>query len=255
MTRAEFMQRLAELLSDVSPSEREEAIQYYNDYFEDAGAENEQAVLESLGTPEAVVKTMKAGLGNDGEVGEFTEKGFCGCDNGSMNEIMNPQTYADTKDDNAKNAGAENGYGKYENPYGNRQTEINKAEKKKMSAGMIVLLVILALLASPFLIGIAAGLVGILVGIACTLLGLVVGFGVAAVALFAVGICLFVYAITLLASIPLGGLVLIGGAMICVALGLLFLWLTVLVCFLIPAVVRGIAKVFQKILHRGGEKA
>lgn len=252
MTRAEFMQRLAELLSDVSPSEREEAIQYYNDYFEDAGAENEQAVLESLGTPETVVKTMKAGLGNDGEVGEFTEKGFCGCDNESMNEIMNPQAYEDTKDDNANDKKV---YGNYENPYGNRQIEIDKVEKKKMSVGMMVLLVFLALLASPFLISIAAGLFGIFVGIACTLFGLVVGFGVAAVALFAVGICLFVYAITLLVSIPLGGLVMIGGAMICVALGLLFLWLTVLICFLIPVVVRGIVKVFQKILHRGGEKA
>lgn len=37
MNRAEFMRRLAELLRDVAPTEREEAIQYYNDYFDDAG--------------------------------------------------------------------------------------------------------------------------------------------------------------------------------------------------------------------------
>ena len=41
MNRAEFMRRLTELLGDVSPMERDEAIQYYNDYFDDAGAENE----------------------------------------------------------------------------------------------------------------------------------------------------------------------------------------------------------------------
>ena len=33
MNRAEFMNRLTALLTDVSPTEREEAIQYYNDYF------------------------------------------------------------------------------------------------------------------------------------------------------------------------------------------------------------------------------
>ena len=33
MGRWEFMRKLEELLSDISPSEREEALQYYNDYF------------------------------------------------------------------------------------------------------------------------------------------------------------------------------------------------------------------------------
>ena len=36
MNRLEFMQRLEALLSDISQSEREEAIQYYNDYLNDA---------------------------------------------------------------------------------------------------------------------------------------------------------------------------------------------------------------------------
>ena len=42
MSRWEFMRQLEELLLDISPSEREEALQYYNDYFNDAGKENEQ---------------------------------------------------------------------------------------------------------------------------------------------------------------------------------------------------------------------
>ena len=74
MSRAEFMRRLAELLTDVSPAEREEAIQYYNDYFDDAGAENEQSVIASLGSPEELAKTIKAGLFDGGNTGEFTEK-------------------------------------------------------------------------------------------------------------------------------------------------------------------------------------
>ena len=42
MSRWEFMRQLEELLFDISPSEREEALQYYNDYFNYAGRENEQ---------------------------------------------------------------------------------------------------------------------------------------------------------------------------------------------------------------------
>ena len=54
MNRKEFMERLAKLLWNISESEREEALQYYNDYFDDAGIENESRVLEELGSPEQV---------------------------------------------------------------------------------------------------------------------------------------------------------------------------------------------------------
>ena len=46
MNRFEYMRRLEALLSDISPSEKEEALTYYNDYFNDAGQENEQQVID-----------------------------------------------------------------------------------------------------------------------------------------------------------------------------------------------------------------
>ena len=52
MNRFEYMRRLEALLSDISPSEKEEALTYYNDYFNDAGQENEQQVIKELGSPE-----------------------------------------------------------------------------------------------------------------------------------------------------------------------------------------------------------
>ena len=54
MNRFEYMRRLEALLSDISPSEKEEALTYYNDYFNDAGQENEQQVIKELGSPEQV---------------------------------------------------------------------------------------------------------------------------------------------------------------------------------------------------------
>ncbi|MCM1123747.1 MAG: DUF1700 domain-containing protein [Eubacterium sp.] len=88
MNRAEFMRRLTGLLGDVPPTEREEAIQYYNDYFDDAGAENESSVIASLGSPEELARSIKAGLNDGGGSGEFTETGFSGYTQAHKDEMI-----------------------------------------------------------------------------------------------------------------------------------------------------------------------
>ncbi len=62
MNRDEFLRQLEWLLQDISPSEREEALQYYRDYFADAGEDNEQSVIESLGSPQKVAENIKKDL-------------------------------------------------------------------------------------------------------------------------------------------------------------------------------------------------
>ena len=108
MNRAEFMRRLTELLGDVAPTEREEAIQYYNDYFDDAGEENESGVIASLGTPEELARTIKAGLNDGGNSGEFTESGFSGYTQTPKDEIVKVQDgdTAGRTDSGAGQAGA-----------------------------------------------------------------------------------------------------------------------------------------------------
>nr|WP_296476555.1 hypothetical protein [uncultured Acetatifactor sp.] len=60
------MKQLESLLTGIAPTEREEAIQYYNDYFDDAGAENEQEVIEALGNPARVAENIKRDLLDSG---------------------------------------------------------------------------------------------------------------------------------------------------------------------------------------------
>lgn len=60
MTKQEFLQRLNRLLADVTPEEREEALRYYEEYFDDAGPENEQQVISDLGAPEKVAEQILA---------------------------------------------------------------------------------------------------------------------------------------------------------------------------------------------------
>lgn len=62
MNRREYMGELERLLADIPLSEKEEALQYYNDYLDDAGVENEEEVIASLGTPESVAANIKEGL-------------------------------------------------------------------------------------------------------------------------------------------------------------------------------------------------
>ena len=51
MNRTEFMERLERLLWNISDSEREEALQYYNDYFDDAGEEMRQRSSKNWEAP------------------------------------------------------------------------------------------------------------------------------------------------------------------------------------------------------------
>ena len=75
MKQDRFLKELEYLLSDISAEEREEALEYYRCYFEDAGMENEASVIEELGSPEKVAYTIKEGL--SGEMrGEYTERGY-----------------------------------------------------------------------------------------------------------------------------------------------------------------------------------
>ncbi len=62
MNRAEFMRQLESLLQSIPAAEREEALQYYNDYFDDAGNESEQEVIEALGNPARVAENIKRDL-------------------------------------------------------------------------------------------------------------------------------------------------------------------------------------------------
>jgi Putative stress-responsive transcriptional regulator len=80
MNREEFIKRLGYLLQDIPRNESVEAIQYYQNYFEEAGIENEKQVIMELESPEKVAILIRAGLGDAGasndEFREYTENGY-----------------------------------------------------------------------------------------------------------------------------------------------------------------------------------
>lgn len=79
MDRAQFMRKLENLLADIPETERREALEFYENYFDDAGPENETLVLQELGSPEKVAAIIKADLKGSSEqyeYGEYTEHGY-----------------------------------------------------------------------------------------------------------------------------------------------------------------------------------
>lgn len=60
MSRQEFMERLKAELSRLPSGEVEDILSYYEEYFEDAGSENEAAVIRELGSPARIASQMKA---------------------------------------------------------------------------------------------------------------------------------------------------------------------------------------------------
>ena len=61
MTRDEFMKELAYLLQDIQDEDKDDAVQYYTDYFEEAGPDKEAEVIQELealnGLPPSSVPT------------------------------------------------------------------------------------------------------------------------------------------------------------------------------------------------------
>lgn len=276
MNRAEFMSRLTALLQDVPPAEREEALTYYNEYFDDAGEENEAGVIASLGSPEELAKSIKAGLSDGGNSGEFTESGFQSYRQENKNQIMSTNQNESGGQKSEQDGGpsfqnnaygqqggaGQGGFGQQANGQGNTygaygpQSAQNRPQKKPMSGGQIALIVLLAVLTFPLWIGVVAGLFGGAVGLLGGLFGIFIAFLVVGVVLTIVGIALVVAGIAAMFGAPLGGLTLIGGGLIMTAVGLVFVWLMVLVVgTAIPALIRGIVNLCSRLFHRGGKQA
>lgn len=62
MNKNEFLRQLEQLLRDIPESERREAMEYYRNYFEDAGPEKEAQIIEELGSPQEVAASIKRNL-------------------------------------------------------------------------------------------------------------------------------------------------------------------------------------------------
>ncbi|MDH6366188.1 MULTISPECIES: DUF1700 domain-containing protein [unclassified Breznakia] len=60
MTKQQYITKLSFYLRGMEESEYEDVMNYIQEYFEDAGIENEQSVMEELGSPQKLAATLRA---------------------------------------------------------------------------------------------------------------------------------------------------------------------------------------------------
>lgn len=227
MNRVQFMEQLKELLSDISEEERQEALDYYESYFDDAGEDQEAEVIRELGSPGKVAAIIKEDLKSNGsqDYGEFTEQGF--------------QDERDSDDRQVPQSRAGRGY---------------HAERKGGKASVILVLILLVFI-SPLIKGAVGGVLGFIVGLALLPFLIVFGIGAAVVGLFIAAVGVIGAGIgTCFTALPLGvlfvgiGLILFALALV----GLVFLkWAAT--CAL-PAVLRKFTDFCCRIVNRGGKE-
>lgn len=197
MNRVQFMEQLKKLLSDISEEERQEALEYYESYFDDAGEDQEAEVIRELGSPGKVAAIIKEDLkGSSQNYGEFTENGFQ--DERVDNERQMPQNRADR------------GY---------------HAERKGGKASVILVLILLVFI-SPLIKGAVGGVLGFIVALALLPFLIVFGIGAAVVGLFVAAVAVIGAGIgTCFTALPFGVLLVgIGLLLFALALvGLVFL--------------------------------
>lgn len=211
MSRAEFMEKLKTLLADIPEGERQEALNYYEDYFEDAGVENEQQIIASLGSPERVARTIKDGL----------------------HDVHGEQDREEVVQ------------------YGTEGKKKFSDRIKGLGNGGLILLLILAIFALPILgpvvIGIGSALIGILAAVTAVLFALVI----AGIALLVAGASVFASAIGCLFVTPAVGIMLMGVSLLILGIGILVTVLGIwVVTKVVPPVIRWFVRSVRKIFEK-----
>lgn len=226
MNRVQFMEQLKKLLADILKDERDEALDYYESYFDDAGPENEAAVIRELGSPGKVAAIIKADLKESSEeYAQYTERG-----------------YEDTRTAGDAQMPEERGEAYRRS---REQRKADRAERgyhagKTRSSGKVALILILLVFLSPFLTGAVGGVLGVLVTILLLPFLLVFGAGVLSLGLIIGALGMGVWGVSLFAGSAASAILTLGIACIMLAVGIL----------LAAALFWAAAKVFPKLLRK-----
>lgn len=232
MNRIEFMLELAALLQDVPVEERTDAMQYYNDYFDAAGEENEQKVISELESPKKVAEKLKAGLDGRSDLGgAFTENG-----------------YQDFQFDSRKMPVS----GEY--PYEqNRSEERGTYENERHNrTAKVILLAAIILIGAPIVIPLVIAIIGVIFGVVIGIVAGVAGIGMGTIAILISGIFTAGVGIVHMFTAVGEGLLVSGIGLLLTAVGLLgsmaVLWVILKV---VPFLFQGAVNICRKILQRG----
>lgn len=230
MNRREFMVQLRTLLKSLPYREQEDALQFYEEYFDDAGAENEQRVIKELESPEAVAQKIML----------------------NSPSVPAPQVQDETGDKKEADSGSgsdhSSGNAQYDPSAFERYYQNQQRAKQQKSDNWILWLVLV--LTFPLWFPLGIGLVATLFSLVVAVLALVFAFIVTVIALVAAVVFALILGIPMLFYDPLNGFYLLSMAMMAAGIALILIPPVIWLCKKgIPGMVRGIGKLFS-----GGSK-
>ena len=225
MNRVEFMAELERLLADLPEDERQAAVQYYADYFADAGAENEAEVIRELGSPEKTAESIKA----DYYGRTFDESRF---------------EHKDYMEKYGQQASGQQTSGQQQAGPAGASVE---GKKPWTSRGIkILLIVLIAIVVWPVSLGLICAVLGILAAVVCLFAGLVI----AAVCVMIAGGVTAVTGLLMSVAYPPAALMTTGIGLLLFVLGLIATVGTVKLCMIVyPAMLRGFVELCRRPIH------
>ena len=225
MNRVEFMAELERLLADLPEDERQAAVQYYADYFADAGAENEAEVIRELGSPEKTAESIKA----DYYGRTFDESRF---------------EHKDYMEKYGQQASGQQTSGQQQAGPAGASVE---GKKPWTSRGLkILLFVLIAIVVWPVSLGLICAVLGILAAVVCLFAGLVI----AAVCVMIAGGVTAVTGLLMSVAYPPAALMTTGIGLLLFVLGLIATVGTVKLCMIVyPAMLRGFVELCRRPIH------
>ncbi|MBS6644716.1 MAG: DUF1700 domain-containing protein, partial [Clostridiaceae bacterium] len=207
MNREIFMKELEYLLQDIPEEDKADALDYYRDYLEEAGEENEEAVIKEFGSPERIAAIIRSDLaGSMEEGGEFTENGY-------QDERFKDPNYQMTQ--------------RYELPEVQESTpDYSTKPGRNGRSGMnqvlkVILWIVLICVAAPAALGIGGGILGVVSGLAATFLTVIILVGAITLGLFVAAIGCGVGAVILLFTNPAAAFLFLGISVLLAGLTLL----------------------------------
>ena len=251
MNRKEFMIRLEQLLTDISEEERADALQYYEDYFDDAGAENEESVIQELESPEKVAAIIRTDLKDvSRESGEYTEWGYT---DERFTERETPAMRGEhTKEGDrySYHQGASQGGGAY--GYGqNSGTQEYAIPPKTNRLLKVILIALIVLIVCPIAVPVAFAILATVFALIAASFAVFASFVIAAVAVAASGLLLIVLGLVKLIVIFPSAILTIGVGMLLFVAGLVATVATVKLCMVMyPAMCRIIVQICRWPFHR-----
>ena len=217
MNREEFLKELEFLLSDIHEDERQEALSFYHDYFDEAGKENEQKIINELGSPQRVAVIIKDSIN-----GHF-EENITSSEEGFTNK-------------------------NYEQVY--EVQEIKKDEHlfdkfNKLTIGYKALLVFLLIFMLLPLTALLIDALGLGMSLLISIFTIIFGAWIVTFVLFVFGVvCIVSGVLIAFTTIPLG-IILVGAGMMLIALSMLSKELAKIVFHLIKMLFKKIKTLFN----------